>query len=106
MRTAGLRLAALLGAAFLMSCGDVPDHANVRVQNDNGAPVSLVLSNNAGGTMSINAVPSGTITEFVDLPLGAWTVTSATVSGATFTAVGTDNYTLVVSGNAVTVKRE
>ncbi|MES2305738.1 MAG: hypothetical protein V4558_09525 [Gemmatimonadota bacterium] len=106
MRTAGLRLAALLGAAFLMSCGDVPDHANVRVQNDSSSPVSVVLTNTGGGTVSINAVAPGTMSEFVDLPLGAWTVGSATVTGATFTAVGTDNYTLLVAGGSVTVKRE
>lgn len=106
MRTAGLRLAALLGAAFLMSCGDVPDHANVRVQNDTSASVSVLLTNSAGGTLSINSVAPGTLTEFVDLPLGAWTVTSTTVTGSSFTAVGTDNYTLLVSAGAVAVKRE
>lgn len=113
MRTAGLRLAVLLGVAFLMSCGDVPDHSNARVQNDNTATIGLVLTRSGGGTVTISAVPGGTMSDYVDIPLGAYTVSSTgpgiSVVGTTFTAVGTDNYTLVVSAGAnagVTVKRE
>ncbi|MEO5798751.1 MAG: hypothetical protein ABIZ70_03440 [Gemmatimonadales bacterium] len=114
MRTAGIRFAALLGVAFLMGCGSsVPDHANVRVQNNNASTVSLVLTNTAGGSVTISSVAPSTLSEYVDLPLGAWTASNAgsgiSITGATFTAVGTDNYTLVVSAGAaagVTVKRE
>lgn len=113
MRTAGLRLTSLLGAAFLMSCSSVPNSAEVRVQNDNAAAVGLVLTRSGGGAVTISSVPGGTMSSFVDLPLGFYTVTSSgsgiPVSGTTFVAVGTDNYTLLVSAGAnatVTVKRE
>ena len=99
----------------------VSDQAGVwldlgRVQqkmNDNAAAVGLVLTRSGGGAVTISSVPGGTMSSFVDLPLGFYTVTSSgtgiPVSGTTFVAVGTDNYTLLVSAGAnatVTVKRE
>lgn len=108
MRFRGLRLAALLGVAFLINCSN-DKTAMVRMQNDTGSTVSLVLTRSGGGTVTVGA-PANTLSDYVDLPVGEYTVSNNTpglsLSGTTFVAVETDNYTLEVANSVVTVKRE
>ncbi|MEP6591711.1 MAG: hypothetical protein ABJC19_11060 [Gemmatimonadota bacterium] len=112
MRTVGIRLAALLGALTVMSCAHTGS-SEVRVRNESSAAISVVVTNSAGGAVTITSVASGTESDFVDLPLGSYTVTGSgtgvVVTGTTFVAVGTDNYTIVASAGSpvlLSVKRE
>ncbi|MES2123692.1 MAG: hypothetical protein V4503_03285 [Gemmatimonadota bacterium] len=112
MRTVGLRLAAVLSAFTLMSCAHT-DSSEVRVRNESSSAISVVVTNSAGGAVTISSVAAGATSDFVDLPLGSYTVTGsgtgADVTGTTFVAVGTDNYTIVATAGSpvvLTIDRE
>ena len=103
------RLLAVLALAVLVNCSS-NSRPTVRVRNDRGTKANVQFKNASGSTTNINDVSGGSVSTYMDVDPGPYTVTAVIQNESvsptvTFTALEDATFTLVVITGATPTLR-